>query len=69
MSLLEAVNKAGSQKALGEICGVSQPTVFDWVKRGKLPRTEYTGETNYAEKIYNATGVIVDPFVPVSLSA
>jgi len=66
MSLSKAVTKAGSQKALGEICGVSQPTVFEWISKGKLPRTEWTNETNYSEKIYKALGVVVEPYSPAN---
>lgn len=31
------------------VCGVSTRTIRYWVERGKLPRTEATGETRYAE--------------------
>ena len=36
---------------MADVCGVSQRAIYKWMDNGKLPRTEYTGETNYAEKI------------------
>lgn len=37
-ALLEAVRLAGSQAALGRICGVSQPSVWGWIHlKGRLP--------------------------------
>jgi Prophage CP4-57 regulatory protein (AlpA). len=36
---------------VAKACGVSQRAIYKWIDNGKLPRTDYTGETNYAEKI------------------
>ena len=36
---------------VADVCSVSQRAIYKWMDNGKLPRTEYTGETNYAEKI------------------
>ncbi len=33
--------------------------VIKWVRKGHLPRTEWTGETNYAERIASAIDGIV----------
>lgn len=46
----EAIKEAGGQSAVARACGVAQPTVFGWTRKG-LPRTEWTGETNYASVI------------------
>jgi DNA-binding transcriptional regulator YdaS (Cro superfamily) len=40
---------------VAEICGITRKAVYGWIARGRLPRTEYTKETNYAEKIEKAT--------------
>ncbi|MDP4455658.1 DNA-binding protein, partial [Escherichia coli] len=40
---------------VADVCGVSQRAIYKWMDNGKLPRTEYTGETNYAEKIAHAS--------------
>ena len=34
-----ALDKAGSQSRLAEVCGVTQPTVWGWINKGrnKLP--------------------------------
>lgn len=32
-------------------CGVSYQAVRKWESKGRLPRTEYTGETDYATRI------------------
>lgn len=47
----KAVIKAGGQTAVANATGVKQPSVAGWIRRGVLPRTEYTGETNYAQTI------------------
>jgi HPt (histidine-containing phosphotransfer) domain-containing protein len=37
--------------ALAEICERSEQAVYKWIKKGRLPRTEWTGETDYATAI------------------
>lgn len=41
-------------EAAGRICNVSGKAVQKWVKAGRLPRTEATGETNYSQLLANA---------------
>jgi len=43
-------------KTLADECGVSYQAVRKWEKAGRLPRTEWTGETRYAETIERLTG-------------
>jgi hypothetical protein len=57
--LLEAKDILGSYEAIGKVCGVSGNAIMKWVANGKPPRTEYTGETNYAEIISAAVGGVV----------
>jgi len=45
-----AIEAAGGQACVARACGVKQPTVFGWTKSG-LPRTDWTGETNYSAEI------------------
>lgn len=40
---------------MAEICGITRGSIYQWKKKGTLPRTEWTGETHYAEKIEAAT--------------
>lgn len=47
---LEDVIKTVRVAVVADVCGVSQRAIYKWMDNGKLPRTEYTGETNYAEK-------------------
>lgn len=43
-----AVKAAGGVKSLAKVCAVSGQAVYKWIAKGRLPRTEYSGETNYA---------------------
>lgn len=54
--LLEAKDVLGSFAKLGAVCGVSGNAIMKWYASGKPPRTEYTGETDYAGKIMTAVG-------------
>jgi len=54
--LRKAIEKAGGIAAVANACGVSPRGVYKWLDRGHLPRTEYTGETRYAEIISEASG-------------
>lgn len=51
------IDKAGSVTAVAAVCGVSYQAIRKWEERGRLPRTEWTGETNYAEKLEAQFGV------------
>jgi hypothetical protein len=42
------------QSATGRLLGKSAKAVRKWVIAGKLPRTEATGESNYAEQMAKA---------------
>ena len=44
------------QKRIAELCGVSRVAVSKWAKAGRLPRTEFTGETEYAEILASEFG-------------
>ncbi|MFB8829084.1 hypothetical protein ACE0DR_06160 [Azotobacter sp. CWF10] len=50
-ALRESINKAGGVANAAAICGVSQRAIYKWLTTGALPRTEYTGETNYAVRL------------------
>lgn len=52
--ITKAISIVGLQP-LADICGRSYQAVKKWEKAGRLPRTDWTGETNYAEKIEKAT--------------
>lgn len=51
--VVRAIHK--KQSGAGEACGVSTTIIGRWIKQQHLPRTEYTGETNYAEALASAT--------------
>jgi hypothetical protein len=52
--LSRAVSLLGGFEAVGRVCGVSGKAVQKWVARGKLPRTEATGETDYSAALAKA---------------
>ncbi|MBM6928608.1 YdaS family helix-turn-helix protein [Parasutterella secunda] len=40
---------------LAQACGVRHQSIYRWVEKGSLPRTDWTGETDYASRIEEAT--------------
>lgn len=50
-----AIKSVGGGVSAAQICLVSNTAVSKWKQRGCLPRTEYTGETNYAQKLAKAS--------------
>ena len=54
-ALAKAVQQLGGYAATAKLCQVNISVVWRWQKRGRLPRTEWTGETRYAETIEAAT--------------
>lgn len=52
--LYEAIEILGGYEATGRVCGVSGKAVRKWALRGRLPRTEATGETHYAQLMAKA---------------
>ncbi|EEX7351097.1 helix-turn-helix domain-containing protein [Escherichia coli] len=64
---LEDVIKTVRVSVVADVCGVSQRAIYKWMDNGKLPRTEYTGETNYAEKIAHASNGLfsADVILPI----
>jgi hypothetical protein len=52
--ITEAVNVVGLKKLATEL-GVTYQAIRKWEKAGRLPRTEWTGETNYSAKIEQLT--------------
>lgn len=63
MSVLrESINQAGGVAKAAAACGVSQRAIYKWLAAETLPRTEYTGETNYAERLAAAARERGAPF-------
>lgn len=54
-ALKHAIELIGGPKKAAEIWKMSPRNVYKMLKRGHLPRTEYTGETEYAEALANAS--------------
>ncbi len=51
----DVVKHFGSRDKVASITGVTYMAVKKWEKRGYFPRTDYTGETTYAQKLATAS--------------
>ncbi len=56
-TLRKAINMIpGKVNGAAAACDVSIRAVYKWINSGRLPRTDYTGETEYAQKLADASG-------------
>lgn len=56
LTVKQAIASAGGAIPASSACGVSPRAVYKWMASNCLPRTEYTGETSYAEKLAQVSG-------------
>lgn len=49
-TFISIIDDLGVRK-VAEVCGISVRAVYKWRKANALPRTEFTGETNYSAQI------------------
>lgn len=61
-ALAFAFEAVGGIGAAARACGRSYQALNKWRLAGCLPRTDYTGETNYAERLAIAAGKNGNPF-------
>ncbi|HAU5006424.1 Cro/Cl family transcriptional regulator [Raoultella ornithinolytica] len=54
-SSLSEIIKQIRVPVVAKACGRSPRAIYKWIGSGSLPRTDYTGETTYAEKIASAS--------------
>jgi hypothetical protein len=51
-----AIEEAGGPKTVGPKCGRTYQAALKWLNQGFLPRTEWTGQTDYAGIIERLCG-------------
>lgn len=47
--LKKVIDGIGGVSSAASVCGISPRAIYKWLKAERLPRTDYTGETHYAE--------------------
>ncbi|MDP0496388.1 MAG: hypothetical protein Q7Q73_09285 [Verrucomicrobiota bacterium JB024] len=54
-NLKRVIDAAGGPTKASRKCGISVRAIYKWINAESLPRTEYTGETCYAEALADAS--------------
>lgn len=52
----QVIDFLGGRAKVAEITGLTYMAIAKWERKGRFPRTEYTGETNYAKQLSEASG-------------
>lgn len=65
--LKKTIEDAGGVPTVALACGKTPRAIYKWIVADALPRTEYTGETEYAQKIANLAAKNGKPFDPAWL--
>ncbi|AVX90014.1 hypothetical protein PkP19E3_17635 [Pseudomonas koreensis] len=65
--LKKSIDDAGGVPVVALACGKSPRAIYKWLTADCLPRTEYTGETDYAKKIADLAAAKGKPFDPAWL--
>ena len=60
--LKKSIDDAGGVPVVALACGKTPRAVYKWLTAECLPRTEYTGETRYAERISALASANGKPF-------
>ena len=68
-AIAAAIESEGSQVKAGRRIGVSQAAISRWMSEGRLPRTEFTGETDYSKTLAILSGVQHDKILKASQKA
>ena len=58
-NLIKKTVRIVGRNVLAKACGKSPQAIRKWEAAGRLPRTEWTGETQYAEIFENITNGVV----------
>lgn len=53
----QAISLKNGQGPLASLCRVTPAALVRWRNLGRFPRTDFTGETNYAGKVASITGL------------
>ncbi|MEX2901340.1 hypothetical protein AB3967_08420 [Pseudomonas rhodesiae] len=65
--LKKSIDDAGGVPVVALACGKSPRAIYKWLTADCLPRTEYTGETDYSKKIADLAAAKGKPFDPAWL--
>jgi len=60
--LKKSIDDAGGVPAVALACGKTPRAIYKWLVADALPRTEYTGETQYAKNIAKLAAANGKPF-------
>ncbi|MCF4997358.1 hypothetical protein GIW70_10940 [Pseudomonas syringae] len=60
--LKKSIDDAGGVPVVASACGKTPRAVYKWITAECLPRTDYTGETKYAEQIAALAAANGKPF-------